>query len=257
MKDTRTPPVQGRSPRRPLSKRTRFEVFKRDQFKCQYCGASAPDIILVVDHIKAVADGGTNDLLNLITACDPCNAGKSDVALADTTAVKKQINQLRVLAERREQFAMLVTWRDGLQNLEQEKVDLLVARVNERLKPLTHHLSPAGIESVRGWLKKFGFDSTLYGIQQAFTADGVEPLIAQMAQFSAAAAKVAREPELRDYWRIRALLRARHFRYGPEWAPIEDMRRAFRDGYSIADMSHAASEAEDYKHFRRLIGYEN
>ena len=238
-----------------LSKRTRFEVFKRDQFRCQYCGASAPDVILVVDHIQAVADGGANDLLNLLTACDPCNAGKSDVALADTTAVKKQLTQIRVLAERREQMAMLVAWRDGLHALEQEKVDILVARANERLFVFDKHLNERGVESVRGWLKKFGFDSALHGIQQACTTDGVDALIAQMERFAAAAAKVAREPELRDFWRIRALMRARRFNYGPEWAPIEDMRRSFRVGYSVEHLTRAAQEAEDYDHFRSLIGY--
>lgn len=35
-----------------ISKRVRFDVFKRDSFKCQYCGKSAPDVILEVDHIK-------------------------------------------------------------------------------------------------------------------------------------------------------------------------------------------------------------
>jgi predicted chitinase len=46
--------------RQPLSKRIRFEVFKRDSFKCQYCGAVAPDVLLNVDHVRPVAGGGGN-----------------------------------------------------------------------------------------------------------------------------------------------------------------------------------------------------
>lgn len=61
-----------------VSKKLRFEVFKRDSFTCQYCGAKAPDVILEVDHIKPVAKEGSSDILNLITACQACNAGKSD-----------------------------------------------------------------------------------------------------------------------------------------------------------------------------------
>src|SRR5690348_290732 len=57
-----------------LSKKLRFEVFKRDGFRCQYCGAAAPDVLLVVDHVNPVAKGGKNNILNLITACEPCNA---------------------------------------------------------------------------------------------------------------------------------------------------------------------------------------
>ena len=44
--------------RKTISKKTRFEVFKRDSFKCQYCGASAPEAILVVDHIDPFSKGG-------------------------------------------------------------------------------------------------------------------------------------------------------------------------------------------------------
>jgi hypothetical protein len=32
--------------RKPISKSVRFEVFKRDNFACQYCGASAPKAYL-------------------------------------------------------------------------------------------------------------------------------------------------------------------------------------------------------------------
>jgi len=62
--------------RRAISKKTRFEVFKRDAFACQYCGAHPPGALLHVDHILAVAAGGTNVIDNLITACAPCNLGK-------------------------------------------------------------------------------------------------------------------------------------------------------------------------------------
>lgn len=62
--------------RRAISKKTRFEVFKRDGFACQYCGAHPPGVILHIDHIMAVAAGGTNSIDNLVTACEPCNLGK-------------------------------------------------------------------------------------------------------------------------------------------------------------------------------------
>lgn len=59
-----------------LSKKTRFEIFKRDGFTCQYCGAHPPSVILHVDHIVAVAAGGSNRKDNLVTACEACNQGK-------------------------------------------------------------------------------------------------------------------------------------------------------------------------------------
>ena len=48
--------------RKDISKKTRFEIFKRDSFTCQYCGRKAPDVLLVIDHIEPVSKGGTNDL---------------------------------------------------------------------------------------------------------------------------------------------------------------------------------------------------
>lgn len=63
--------------RKPLSKSLRFSVFERDGFACRYCGEEAPYVVLVVDHKIAVANGGTNDFENLITACESCNQGKS------------------------------------------------------------------------------------------------------------------------------------------------------------------------------------
>lgn len=62
--------------RKPMSKKLRFEVFKRDGFTCSYCGASSPDAELHVDHIIPVSKGGSNDMENLATACADCNAGK-------------------------------------------------------------------------------------------------------------------------------------------------------------------------------------
>jgi hypothetical protein len=70
--------------RKSMGKRLRFEVFKRDGFCCQYCGAKPTEQApLVIDHITPVCEGGTNDLENLISACEPCNQGKSGKLLGD------------------------------------------------------------------------------------------------------------------------------------------------------------------------------
>lgn len=69
--------------RKPLSKKMRFDVFKRDGFVCQYCGAHPPSIVLHVDHINPVAEGGDNNIDNLITACEPCNLGKGANKLSE------------------------------------------------------------------------------------------------------------------------------------------------------------------------------
>lgn len=62
------------------SAEVRIRVMKRDRFQCTYCGASGNDKELEVDHIIAVANGGSNHMSNLTTACVACNRSKSDKA---------------------------------------------------------------------------------------------------------------------------------------------------------------------------------
>lgn len=64
--------------RKSLPAQTRFSVLSRDRFTCRYCSRSAPEVELQIDHVKPVADGGSNELENLVTACADCNLGKSD-----------------------------------------------------------------------------------------------------------------------------------------------------------------------------------
>lgn len=114
-----------------LTKKMRFEVFKRDSFTCQYCGQKSPDVLLEIDHIEPVAKGGTNDILNLITSCQACNAGKSDRRLSDTSVVEKQRKQLEELQERKEQMEMMFQWQKSLLNFEDDVTDQLAAYWSE------------------------------------------------------------------------------------------------------------------------------
>ena len=63
-----------------VTKRTRYEVLRRDGHKCRYCGAKAEDSPLTVDHVVPVALGGSDDPSNLVAACRDCNAGKSSTS---------------------------------------------------------------------------------------------------------------------------------------------------------------------------------
>lgn len=69
--------------RRHLSRKLRFEIFKRDGFTCRYCGSKPPEVILEVDHAQPVAAGGEDDELNLVTSCFTCNRGKGARPLGD------------------------------------------------------------------------------------------------------------------------------------------------------------------------------
>lgn len=61
----------------PVSKRLRYEILRRDNHACRYCGATAPAATLTVDHVTPVTLGGNDEPANLVAACVDCNAGKS------------------------------------------------------------------------------------------------------------------------------------------------------------------------------------
>lgn len=61
-----------------------FEIFKRDNFRCIYCGRSPVNdkkVILEVDHVYPRNIGGGNDPFNLVTSCRKCNQQKKDMYL--------------------------------------------------------------------------------------------------------------------------------------------------------------------------------
>lgn len=62
-----------------VSKRLRFEILRRDNHACKYCGRTPPEITLTVDHVVPVALGGSDEPGNLVAACEDCNGGKSSV----------------------------------------------------------------------------------------------------------------------------------------------------------------------------------
>ena len=52
---------------------TRFNVFLRDKFTCQYCGDKRD---LTFDHLLPKSKGGLTDWENVVTACSTCNVKK-------------------------------------------------------------------------------------------------------------------------------------------------------------------------------------
>ena len=63
-----------------ISKRLRYEILRRDNHACRYCGRAAPDVKLHIDHVVPQVLGGSDDPSNLVTSCAECNAGKTSSA---------------------------------------------------------------------------------------------------------------------------------------------------------------------------------
>ena len=147
---------ENKKPRRKsISKKIRFEVFKRDGFTCQYCGRMAPDVVLEVDHINPVANGGDNDIMNLVTSCQDCNRGKGKRCLSSKDEIKAQQAQLKELSKKREQLQMLIEWRKELESIEDMKIDL-VEQIFFKFTEST--LTDSGRSEIAKYIKKYGIN---------------------------------------------------------------------------------------------------
>jgi len=245
------------SKRKTITKSVRFEVFKRDQFKCQYCGVSAPDVLLHIDHINPVANGGTNEIINLITACFDCNNGKRDKLLSDHTAITKQKQQLEQLQERREQLEMMMQWHEGLKSLQED----LVAKLKDYWEALTpgYSLSENGEQSLKKLAKAYPVHEVLKAMDIAaeqylsyeegkITKESCETAYKKIP----AIAKVSRDsidnPDLKDFLYIRAIIRNRLHYYDPQ-KTLDWLKSARSWGVTIDELKRIASTTRNWTSF--------
>lgn len=154
--------------RKGISKRVRFEVFKRDNWSCQYCGSQSPNVKLHVDHITPVSKGGTNDLENLTTSCIDCNLGKGARELDDDSAVRARSAELEANELARQQLAAMRDWHVTKASLSHEAVDML-CEVWHSYTSLDWHLaSDEARDLLHHLLRKFSFDEVADGMHLAY-----------------------------------------------------------------------------------------
>jgi hypothetical protein len=141
--------------RKPIRKKLRFDVFKRDGFVCQYCGAHPPDAILHCDHIVAVAVGGKDEIDNLVTACSACNLGKGahDLNVVPTSLRDKA----REVQEREEQ---LLAYQAVMQG-RRDRLDSEAWRILEVMQPGVQSVSKDWFQSVKRFIERLGYPEVL------------------------------------------------------------------------------------------------
>jgi len=203
--------------RKSISKSTRFEVFKRDKFTCQYCGKSAPEVVLHIDHIQPISKGGDNSIANLITACAACNGGKSNRELSDDTVIAKQKLQLDELQERRDQLEMMFEWQKGLMNIETDIVTEASSIWSNLVKPFS--LTESGLNNLKRLLRVYGFPEVIESMKRSVEQyleydsetqtpkdDSVEKAWAYVEKIARSRKQIADRPSLADAYKIIGLL---------------------------------------------------
>lgn len=156
--------------RKAISKTTRFEIFKRDLFACQYCGARPPAVVLQVDHIVAVANGGSNDRDNFVTACQPCNIGKG---VRELSAIPQSLSDRA--AETAEREAQLLGYQ-AIMEAQRERLDDETWRVIEALENRPVPDWPQrDFQSVRMFVQKIGLMSAIESAEAAANRNASKP----------------------------------------------------------------------------------
>lgn len=248
------------SKRKPIGKKLRFEVFKRDRFTCQYCGKQAPDVVLHVDHLDPVSKGGGNDILNLVTSCSDCNMGKGAREISDDAEIKKQRAQLEELSERRDQLEAMVRWRDEIRDIDASALESIELHWEDEAYPSI--LTATGRASLKKLLNKFGF---------AILSEAITRVSAQYIKFNDEGATnesaisafhklggvcyFLKNPEMRDdkdMYYIRGILRNR-LTYVNERMAIKLMREAKLRGIDMGWLRDFAKEVSNWTEFRDVL----
>lgn len=127
----------------------RFEIFKRDGFKCVYCGATPVQSVLRVDHVIPVAGGGATEHANLVTACHDCNAGKGAVPLEKKGIEKTMLTESH--REHAEQIREYLKVQKEIADARREAAEALAAHWEEMLGPMSQDMFNRLIGIVRDW----------------------------------------------------------------------------------------------------------
>ena len=217
-----------------MSKKTRFEVLKRDSFVCQYCGVSAPETVLHIDHINPVSKGGDNNIMNLITACESCNLGKKHRKLSDNSSLMKQKSQLDELEAKREQIALMAKWRSELSDITNYTTDLIIAEIKKKFGE-GYSVSERGKLVARGWLNKYNLKEIFDAIDRASlqylkTIDSVtvEKFFSYVPRIAAAEKRFRKEPYLREISKMAGCL-VKKFG-GKFWHYNDCLKKAYSNG---------------------------
>lgn len=248
--------------RQAISKKVRFEVFKRDSFTCQYCGAQAPNVELQVDHINPVALGGANDILNLVTSCFSCNSGKRDKALSDDAVVQAQMKELSSQQTKLEQLEMIMRWRDSLKKEREAAGKYLVELVNEYL--FTSTLNANGEHLIKGLLAKYDLKLIIESIGDSaiqylhfdendkVTTASVEHFISMIPRICHFKANPQEAERQRQISYICGIMRNR-FNYFDAAKARPLVSQAFKNGMSYEEIEALAKNSRNWTEFRRGV----
>ena len=145
---------KGTLKRMAISKKLRFEILTRDNYTCVYCGRSTFDVELEVDHVIPKSKGGSNDPVNLVTACFDCNRSKSNSLISESKTADFCVeNSEHVTRMAEAEAAKIKAMRSAKRQFNKVIRDLE--------ESLSLEITTLGQRSVRQFLSRLGLDEVV------------------------------------------------------------------------------------------------
>lgn len=207
-----------------------------------------------------VSKGGDDGITNLITACQSCNQGKSNIELDDSSTISKQKRQLDDLQERREQLEMMYEWQKSLMNIDQDATEM-VCDLFAELVP-EHSINDNGKNNIKKLINKYGFSEVIESLKisanqyleyvdQKPEQQSVHKTYNYIEKICRNRKRLQDKPHLADLYKIANILKYK-FSYYEHWRVMNVLERAHFVGADIDDLEFIArscnnwSEWEDY-----------
>lgn len=144
--------------RKAITKKVRFDIFKRDGFCCAYCGRKPPKTTLEIDHIDPVFNGGDNSPENLITSCFDCNRGKGKCLLSSVPeSLKQKAKRIKECELQLSEYRKII--------------DVQESRIKSDVWDVVHELFGAGRNEIRtDWFKSIRQFNDILGRAETLNA---------------------------------------------------------------------------------------
>jgi len=231
----------------------RFEVLKRDAFTCKYCGANGNDVLLHVDHIIPVVEGGTNDIINLTTACQPCNAGKGGIKLDDQEMVRQSMSEAQERQARTQQAQEMTKWVLDLNGKNPE----CEAAVSTFCQLFDVTLHPPGVKIINKLIIKYGLRETLDAITAAQRYSDPGVALEKLPSIAKYKRQAIDNPNLAKAWHVANIVKTTIV--GNPWRKrgaveaIEFFLERSKDEPTAVEVARFIQESDDFKEWDDII----
>jgi len=161
-----------------ISKTLRFETFKRDNFQCQYCGRTPPEVTLEIDHIQPRKKKGKDNPENLITSCFDCNRGKGT---RDLKIIPKSIGEkIEVFKERELQLGGLYKFQEKVRRRIEKDINYIDEKWHVLSGEKDYSFNEYGRMQIKNLLRHF----SKYEIEEAIEISfGIKPYLSFNSRF--------------------------------------------------------------------------